>query len=71
MPTRIGVRELKNTTSQVLRAVREEMAEYVVTFPSWYPQLVADPRLTRVYQTNNEMTRQRGGDNMAVYRVSP
>ena len=31
MPTRIGVRELKNQASQVLRAVREEMEEYVVT----------------------------------------
>lgn len=31
MPNRIGVTELKNQASQVLRAVREEMAEYVVT----------------------------------------
>jgi len=29
--TRIGVRELKNQASEVLRAVREENAEYVVT----------------------------------------
>jgi prevent-host-death family protein len=31
MPTTIGVRELKNQTSRILRAVREEMSEYVVT----------------------------------------
>ena len=31
MPTTIGVRELKNQTSRVIRTVREEMAEYVVT----------------------------------------
>jgi prevent-host-death family protein len=31
MPTMIGVRELKNQTSRVIRAVREEMSEYVVT----------------------------------------
>lgn len=31
MPDTIGVRELKNQTSRVLKAVREEMAEYVVT----------------------------------------
>jgi len=31
MPTTIGVRELKNQTSRVIRAVREEMREYVVT----------------------------------------
>jgi prevent-host-death family protein len=31
MPITIGVRELKNHTSRVIRAVREEMSEYVVT----------------------------------------
>ena len=31
MPTTIGERELKNQTSRVIRAVREEMSEYVVT----------------------------------------
>jgi prevent-host-death family protein len=31
MPVTIGVRELKSHTSRVIRAVREEMAEYVVT----------------------------------------
>jgi prevent-host-death family protein len=31
MPTTVGVRELKNHTSRVIRAVREEMSEYVVT----------------------------------------
>ena len=28
----IGIRELKNRTSEVLRAVREERAEYVITY---------------------------------------
>jgi antitoxin (DNA-binding transcriptional repressor) of toxin-antitoxin stability system len=28
---RVGVRELKNETSEVIRCVREERAEYVVT----------------------------------------
>ena len=31
MPTSIGVRELKNQASRVIRSVREEMSEYVVT----------------------------------------
>lgn len=31
MPTTIGVRELKNQTSRIVRSVREEMAEYVIT----------------------------------------
>lgn len=31
MPTTIGVRELKNQTSRIVRSVREELAEYVIT----------------------------------------
>lgn len=31
MAEKIGVRELKNQTSQIVRAVREDMAEYVIT----------------------------------------
>ena len=31
MPETIGVRELKNQASRILRAVREDMAEYIVT----------------------------------------
>ncbi len=31
MPTKIGVRELKNHASRIVRVVREEMAEYVIT----------------------------------------
>jgi prevent-host-death family protein len=29
---RVGVRELKNRTSEILRTVREEGAEYVITY---------------------------------------
>jgi prevent-host-death family protein len=32
MPETIGVRELKNKASRVIRTVREDMAEYIVTF---------------------------------------
>jgi prevent-host-death family protein len=31
MTTTIGVRELKNQASRIVRAVREEMAEYIIT----------------------------------------
>ena len=31
MPTKVGVRELKNQTSRIIRAVREDLSEYVVT----------------------------------------
>jgi prevent-host-death family protein len=31
MSNKIGIRDLKNNTSQIMRAVREEQAEYIVT----------------------------------------
>ncbi|MCP4360466.1 MAG: type II toxin-antitoxin system prevent-host-death family antitoxin [Chloroflexi bacterium] len=31
MPNKIGVRELKNQTSNIVRQVREQAAEYVIT----------------------------------------
>ncbi len=31
MPNTIGVRELKNQATRIVRAIREEMAEYVIT----------------------------------------
>lgn len=31
MPDQIGVREFKNQATRILRTVREEMAEYVIT----------------------------------------
>lgn len=31
MPNTIGVRELKNQASRIVRAIREEMAEYIIT----------------------------------------
>jgi prevent-host-death family protein len=32
MATTVGVRELKNSTSRIVREVREEQAEYIVTY---------------------------------------
>ena len=44
---RVGVRELKNETSEVIRCVREERAEYVVTLHGRPVAVIlpVDPRL--------------------------
>lgn len=44
-------------------------ASYLVTFPSWYPQMTARPDVVLIYQTRSPWTVQAGGDNMAVYRL--
>ena len=54
--------------AQLLAWMESEGAAYLVTFPSWYPQLTNDPRLEKVFQTNTAITRELGNDNMAVYR---
>jgi hypothetical protein len=40
--------------------------DYLVTFPSWYPELVAP--LDLVYQTETLYRSPKEGENMAVYR---
>jgi len=59
MPTTIGVRELKNQTSRVIRAVREEMSEYVVTLrgePVAVLRPLTEEELQRLRQTEIDAT---------------
>jgi hypothetical protein len=44
----------------------EKSAAYLVTFPGWYPGLVARSEL--IYQTTARYSPEMGGENMAVYR---
>lgn len=55
--------------AKIAELMFEQEVDYLVTFPSWYPRLVTDDRLTLVYQTHCELTRDLGQDNMAVYRL--
>lgn len=45
----------------------ENQAEYLVTFPSWYPHLVESERL--VFITQGVFSPAAGGENMAVYAL--
>jgi hypothetical protein len=40
-------------------------ADYLVTFPGWYPQMVQGKRM--IFSTNGQISPQEGGENMAVY----
>jgi len=55
--------------SRLLEFAVKQGADYIVTFPSWYPQMVRDQRLVLRYQTDCELTRAQGSDNMAVYEI--
>lgn len=46
-------------------------AGYLVTFPGWYPLIVADSRFQLVHSTGAPFGPAEGGENMGVYRVAP
>ena len=43
-------------------------AAYLMTFPDWYPHIVSDPRVQRIFQTDGTAPFA-GGENMAIYRL--
>ncbi|MGD1996656.1 MAG: hypothetical protein PVH62_07770 [Anaerolineae bacterium] len=53
----------------LLEWLRERGARYLVTFPSWYPTITADPHLEKTFQTRTEVTVDQGGENMAIYAL--
>lgn len=46
--------------------LNSEGADYLVTFPGWYPELTSAYPL--IYQTGGEFSPLMGGENMAVYK---
>ena len=55
--------------ARLLQFVLAQEADYLVTFPSWYPDMTSDERLVLVYETGYALTREKGADNMAVYAI--
>jgi arabinofuranosyltransferase len=54
---------------RLLAFIQGNRADYLVTFPSWYPQIVQNPCLVPVYCTECPWTESMGHDNMVVYRL--
>jgi hypothetical protein len=54
--------------SQLASYLEEKDADYLVTFPSWYPDLIVD--LDLIYQSTGEYSGLFGMDNMAVFRLA-
>jgi hypothetical protein len=49
--------------------LEESGADYLMTFPGWYPELTEG--LIAVYRSQGEYSPQLGGENMTVYELSP
>jgi hypothetical protein len=68
-------------TPEVIPFIRDEaalfdfiiasQADYLVTFPSWYPEMTRNSALIVRYSTQAPWAPQAGGDNMTVYQISP
>ncbi len=54
---------------RLLSFIEAKGADYLVTFPSWYPQMVEDPRLRPLYVSGYAWTIEAGEDNMVVYKT--
>ena len=53
----------------LLEFITARQARYLVTFPSWYPDLTRNAALTPVYRSRAPYAVQSGGDNMVVYQI--
>jgi hypothetical protein len=55
--------------SRLAAYLDEKGAEYLVTFPSWYPELVGRAEL--IYSSGGDVIPQIGGENIGVYLWTP
>lgn len=55
--------------TRLLEYILDRQADYLVTFPSWYPEMTQDARLSHRYPTQAPATPLHGQDHMTVYRI--
>jgi len=66
------VTPLLTDEAAMARYVRASDARYLVTAPGWpYPLLTAAEDTALLYTTDYAWTRERGLNNMSVYRLPP
>jgi hypothetical protein len=54
---------------RLLAYLEEKKVDYFVTFPSWYPAVVASPKFRLIYRTNYPWTVAAGFENNAIYET--
>ncbi|TKJ31110.1 MAG: hypothetical protein CEE40_02315 [Chloroflexi bacterium B3_Chlor] len=55
--------------TQVLAFLERKKVDYVVIFPSWYPQIAPSSKLRAVYRSAAPWIVEAGGDNIVVYET--
>jgi hypothetical protein len=54
---------------KILTFLEQRRADYVVIFPSWYPEMAASSRLRAIYRSTALWIVEAGGDNIVVYET--
>jgi len=54
---------------RLLAYLEEKNVDYFVTFPSWYPTIVASPEFRLIYRTDCPWTVAAGFENNAIYET--
>jgi len=54
---------------RLLAYLEEKKVDYFVTFPSWYPTIVASPNFRLIYRTDHPWTVAAGFENNAIYET--
>ena len=54
---------------RLLAYLKEKKVDYFVTFPSWYPTIVASPNFRLIYRTDYPWTAAAGFENNAIYEA--
>jgi arabinofuranosyltransferase len=53
----------------MLAFLEDEEADYIVIFPSWYPEMSESPKLRAIYRSDSPWIVEAGGDNIVVYET--
>ncbi len=56
--------------AKVMAFLEDRQVDYVVIFPSWYPQMAESPELRAIYRSSSPWILQAGGDNLVVYETA-
>jgi arabinofuranosyltransferase len=56
--------------AKIMAFLEDREVDYVVIFPSWYPQMAHSPELRALYHSSSPWILEAGGDNLVVYETA-
>jgi hypothetical protein len=54
----------------MLAFLEDREVDYIVIFPSWYPEMSQSPKLRAIYRSDSPWVVEAGGDNVVVYETA-